>query len=125
MQYHFMGDNHTCSASPASSLPDLKSWDLGEDNEWEGERGRERDRNIDVKGTHQVAVTRTTQPGPGTNYNRALCRHRSDWNLVKAEMKPKCLGLQGLLSGNKDETPKTTIQPSAGKMIILDSSHHG
>ncbi|KAM7115147.1 MANSC domain-containing protein 1 isoform 1-T1 [Molossus nigricans] len=31
---------------------------------------RERERNIDVKGTHRVAATRTTQPGPGTNCNR-------------------------------------------------------
>lgn len=27
--------------------------------------------------------------------------------------------------GNNDETSRTIIQPSAGKMIVLNSSHHG
>nr|KAF6407286.1 hypothetical protein HJG59_009929 [Molossus molossus] len=32
--------------------------------------GRKRERNIDVKGTHRVVVTWTTQPGPGINCSR-------------------------------------------------------
>nr|KAF6424381.1 abraxas 2, BRISC complex subunit [Molossus molossus] len=35
--------------------------------------GRERERNIDVKGTHQGAATHTTQPGPGTNCSQGTC----------------------------------------------------
>ncbi|KAM7092754.1 centrosomal protein of 78 kDa isoform 5-T5 [Molossus nigricans] len=52
---------------------------------WLGEtdrvEGRERERNINMKGTHRVAATCTTQPGPRTNCNRGsdkskVCRSR-------------------------------------------------
>nr|KAF6500817.1 hypothetical protein HJG59_007857 [Molossus molossus] len=36
-------------------------------------RERERERNIDVKATHRVVATHTTQPGLGTNCNQGTC----------------------------------------------------
>nr|KAF6469830.1 hypothetical protein HJG59_011187 [Molossus molossus] len=38
--------------------------------------GRERERNIDVKGTHRVVATHMTQSGPGTNCNQGTCPER-------------------------------------------------
>nr|KAF6450427.1 hypothetical protein HJG59_008321 [Molossus molossus] len=47
--------------------------------EWEGERGREREGNIDVKGTHRVAATCTTNQGRGQTATEvhALSRNRT------------------------------------------------
>nr|KAF6425276.1 hypothetical protein HJG59_009309 [Molossus molossus] len=56
--------NTLCSvtASTPASHPGLQI-------EREGERGRERERHR-REGTHRVAATFTTKPGPGTNCNR-------------------------------------------------------
>ncbi|KAM7086202.1 6-pyruvoyl tetrahydrobiopterin synthase isoform 3-T3 [Molossus nigricans] len=58
------------------NLTDLKEY---METEWEGERGRERGGNIDVKGTHRVAAPRTTNQGRGQTATevRALSGNRT------------------------------------------------
>nr|KAF6403213.1 coenzyme Q5, methyltransferase [Molossus molossus] len=51
-------------------FPGTQLLDVAGGTDIAGGRERKRERNIDVKGTHRVAATRTTQPGPGTNCNQ-------------------------------------------------------